>query len=133
RPFRYVTIKPTQNSRGHLMPVKLAKGQAELWDQVITTFMTSYAGSIAESIYTKRVPSGHEIDSDIIAKLAAALIGDDKTEQALFLNWIRYRTKELLYVKWPMVEKIALALLERQTLSYAEVIALVAKERRNGM
>lgn len=81
-------------------------------------------GRLQEEILMKRRLSVQSMpDYEAIADY---LLGSmDQHEIDLFLPWICHRTRAILNSRWTQVEKIANALLQKQTITHAEILALV--------
>lgn len=100
------------------------------WAETIKVSMFSMAGGIAEAKYSGlsieqlAMQGGLLTDMYQIATIIHGLISDN-IEKSLFLGWIDQRTKIVIDTRWKEVEKVALALETKRTLSYKECRELV--------
>lgn len=95
--------------------------------RVESFIMMSLAGGIAERKYRGRANHrGSGADYDTASRLAldATSSGEEATA---YLKWLHIRTEQLVSNHWDRIEAVALALLERQTLTAADVDQIMIK------
>jgi len=67
--------------------------------------------------------SDHKVAARIIERLRT---GDSVREDDAYIAWLTVKTEVLVNRFWPKIEKVAKALLKRQTLDRAEILKLLA-------
>jgi len=139
-PFDSVTIKPTEDStggsRGHILkpnPMMFEGGKRER-NQIVRQYIVSaYAGFEAERCFDPNADEGLSEedfsnawnlprDWDLPIK-GCSYIGDEVYEQ--YLARQRQQARALVRKHWALVERLAQALLERETLSGEQAESLV--------
>lgn len=105
-------------------------GQLAVRSRVEKVIITAYGGAAAAELLTGEVDNdGPQQDMARAADFLTRMTSGPEEAQA-YGNWLWYRTKAILASpqRWPAVEAVARALLERHTLSYHAVrkIARVA-------
>ncbi|MEQ1936384.1 MAG: hypothetical protein ABL962_21220, partial [Fimbriimonadaceae bacterium] len=83
--------------------------------------VTFFAGKCAQEQYLgKKVRSGYETDYDAAVALTAALCNDSDVADA-YLHYCLTASQALIRRNWSAVERVAKALLEKETLGFREV------------
>lgn len=128
--FKYVTIKPDEDTFGHLMPHFKGKGEMYYYnmrlEKLFGEFTRYYAGPIAESIYMGRKSHiGASGDYRNISEFALRYFGQDSKMMQHFLKFIRLYTEGILRNRWNEVEKLANELVIKETLTMEEVQKLL--------
>jgi hypothetical protein len=131
-PFRLVTIKPSEDSLGHVLhnrwpawadpdSERYNQWRANWWFEIRTRI--SLAGQMAEAICIGRRPRrySHSADDDGAEDLALRLCGDGEAASA-WLHWLLIGVRRRLAQPqvWHAVEVIADELLNRKTISDKE-------------
>lgn len=139
RRFEYVTIVPTDGSRGSVRPTPLRNFQPDgILDRrtcalVQREVMWFVAGSIAEKLHTGRGDWKVGARGDIHEAFNLAEYATSSDEEAgAYVGWLRERTMNMLQqpILWASVEALATALLEQKTIRWraARRIIREAKE-----
>jgi hypothetical protein len=100
---------------------------ARIEQRIFHEIMSSLAGVVAEKTFTgKRANHGGAVsDYGSAADLAMYLAGNESETNAL-LKWLGMRVERIIKHRWDhVVRPIAEALIERQTLSQAEIYAVL--------
>ena len=128
RKFHHVTIvaEEAEGSLGHILYAKLKSVQADKGNDWKTrkslenVILCSLAGPAAEAIYAGR-RNWRGARGDLRSMTNAATgITFDAEEASAFVSWLWIRANNIVRARWRMVEILAAALLERETLSYKE-------------
>jgi hypothetical protein len=141
--FRYVSIKTEETVDyvrfGHVEPVRRKRrpdyNRGGLERTAERSVMVCFAGLEAERIFTGReLRSGAVKDQESAVSHARARLmhgapfsGTDEKEVALYLEWLRYRTRKMLSAPsvWRAVGALAHELLAQQTIKYRDASAIV--------
>jgi ATP-dependent Zn protease len=126
--FHYVTIKPSDDSSGHVEHRRNPKWfQPELdnCDRVRLHgerhIVGSLAGQISEAKFRRKQPRyGMESDNRQAVDIAFELCGSQQASQK-FLDYCYAVSKDIVKGSWPDIKTVATALLARETLSYKDV------------
>ena len=126
--FRYVTIKPDDDSLGHLKHRKVPRSFNPEISNSDRTFMywqrrivAGFAGQIAEGEFLGKHPRhGFESDDQNAINAAEYLTGSKKQWQK-YLDYCWAVAEDTVEASWKDIKSVAAALLERETLSYEEV------------
>jgi hypothetical protein len=87
--------------------------------------MILLAGPLAQRRAGHRSPQyGGGDDFPKAAALAMHVCGSDEQVDA-FLKWLNVRARAILELRWPDVERVAQALLDRNTLRSREIVAVI--------
>lgn len=127
RPFRWVTIVPTEGTVGHLRDRKptrrtiqaIEDGSIAAEHRMRHDIVILWAGPLAERRFRGRWDHrGAAGDYGMIADriLAMGFSGSDKCSRA-FGSYLRYWSENLVDREWKVIEALAEALLERSTLT----------------
>jgi ATP-dependent Zn protease len=107
---------------GEITPAKRARLESFI--------MMSYAGGIAQQKHRGRANHiGSSSDYDNVVDLAMMATGSVEETEA-YLKWLYVRTKQVVNVYWYLIEAIAEALLEHQTLSAADIERIMSTTKR---
>jgi len=140
--FKYVTIEPDEDSEGHCkgvvsrggirLEMDLYDGNGRGRDWIEKRVKIYLAGNVAERCFTgRKVTVGSNHDFRAACNLLTNLCGDDDEMSAYFdLMHVRTRNFLTMPLEWLTVERLAAALLDKQTVSYkaAKAIADQAKQ-----
>lgn len=128
--FKMVTIVPGEDSLGHLLHVPTPRSEnPELnpWTDRMRLQMERYAMCALAGVAAQRrlrpssVRSYHgSVDYANVVKRLDCFAGDDK-EITLWARLLAHRVRNLIALRWPAVEAVAAALLERKRLTGDEV------------
>ncbi len=121
-PFKLVTIEADALSAGYvkfLKPTRSFVGQHRRG-------VIALAGEASQRRFNPQSVRSYHAEQDREAVIAYAfnLAGSEKAVQALVKLWSIQAT-ELIEFRWPSVQKVAAMLLQRRTISQADVWALV--------
>jgi ATP-dependent Zn protease len=129
--FRSVTIKPdlSKGTLGYLLHRKHPKWfqpDIDHTDRIVMRIqrhiLISFAGQIAEAEFLGRKPRyGMEHDNQSAVDMASFVTGSVETTEA-YLKYCFAASNELIKVNWQNVTAVASALLERETLTYEDVL-----------
>jgi hypothetical protein len=136
RSFHRVTIKPSGDDLGHVLFKRWDKTirpdidvSPRVRERIEAAVHSAMAGHAAEAIHTGRNNwVGSTSDRTTALDLLGYLTGSDEELAAYWkLMWIR--TRQRLRCDWKCVEALAAALLERETLTYAQAKATIDDAR----
>ncbi len=118
-PFKHVTIKPDGDMNGH---VRYVRPRRLTWAGQHARGMVALAGETAQCRFEPRSARGHHGASDraTVAMLALDVGGGPAVVNALIGLW-QAQADELVEGRWDCIERVAATLLERETLTAAEV------------
>jgi ATP-dependent Zn protease len=132
--FKYVTIKPDEDSLGHvLLTPYSAKFRPDLnvnaavRKRVEALVMVDFAGKCAEEILVAgKVPKGFMSDFRDAVNIASHIHADEKVLTA-YLAYLMARTEETLEMSpnWEAVETLAALLLTKETVPAKEAKAVM--------
>ena len=98
--------------------------------RVESFIMLSLAGGIAERKYCGRWNHvGAASDYENAGRLALDATGSSEEANA-YLKWLHIRTKQVVNIYWYLIEAVAKALLEHQTLSAVDIEQIMSTTRR---
>lgn len=126
-PFRYVSIIPAGDSAGHvrhypgrLAPWAASRGRCERRARVCL------AGPIAQRRFSPRSVRNYHAAGDyqLVADLALSLSGSSEEADAWVRLW-NIQARQLVELRWPAVESLAAALLERRAVDAKDARRLV--------
>jgi ATP-dependent Zn protease len=132
-PIRRVTIRCDRETAGKVegkgalylrgIDIEITPAKQE---RIFRRIMVCLAGEVAQAKFSKRSVRNWHASSDHqkAADFALRVSGDDEGA-ALLLRWLMHRTKNMVEVRWPQIQKLASALLEREVLSGDEVRELI--------
>ena len=126
--FKYVTGAPAADSFGHLKPryPKWFQPDADSSDRVRLhieqDIIIGFAGQLAQAKFRGERPRyGMHGDNRQAVDMASYRGGSTKTTEA-YLRYCWCASEDLVSMRWREIQAVADALLERQTISYKEVI-----------
>ena len=135
--FDHVTIEPGEDYFGYVLGVDALPENIQYGEQtprrrrmIEERTVILSAGNVAERCFLKKdVCAGSGNDWAQTLKLLE-LISESLEEASAYHAWITARTRNLLLtpLHWPIVETVALALLEHRTLTYAQVKSVVRQD-----
>lgn len=111
---------PPKDDEPYLIP-------PERWPALEDEMTTILAGPVATAFLTGTAPAlqfGWQRDYEQARELAERR-GVRRHETGAFLAWIRVRAEYLVELQWPAIKRVAAALVERQTLTRDEALALI--------
>lgn len=90
--------------------------------RVETAIVVSLAGPEAQRRFNPRSWRAYhgETDYALVTDLALRANGSPETTQA-FVDWLSLVARDVVVLSWPIIEKVAAALIERNTLSAVEL------------
>lgn len=124
REFNYITINPANNLDGYVHGVSEYSNEAHAFENALI----AAAGIVAE-----RMKYGTHTEQDPSLKYNDVSMMTQMTKRAYPHNFelgcakITETTHYILKVRWPAVEQIAKALLEKHTLTYNDVQQILSK------
>lgn len=125
-----VTIVASEDAEGHVKRFSLMKESVQYGDSmkdrdtVEKDIMIFLAGALAERrVVAELDPQTAAWDYHHVHDAVTYMTGSNKESEA-YLEWLTIRTNQTLDRLWPHVEAIATLLLERQTLSGPEAVAI---------
>ena len=137
---RQASIRPTKGARGQVIHLKSSgksSNNASL-GRLINEGVMLYAGSLAEARHTGYVH--HEgagrieglfgravapgTDYDHVGVIVVQLTRDGREQDAL-ARWLRRRAEVWVENEWRRIERVAEALLERETLTRRAIVSLM--------
>jgi len=121
-PIQHVTIEADGDAAGHVAYLRPTDGVEETHARG----MIALAGEAAQRRFNPRSVRRHHGGSDREAVLAYAWenSGSQRQAQALVNLW-QVQAEDLVELRWPVIARVAAALLERRTLSYDDVQGLL--------
>lgn len=135
-PFAYVTIRATDDAAGHVrglvgdrQPLNYDEFDEDADREMCIEYM---AGSLAEARAAYLDPSNRDSLEDL--ELAMRMSGGDWDLGYLssvlylahpYLDEVWADTKILVEEQWPAIHAVAVALVDRETLTHGEVLAIV--------
>jgi hypothetical protein len=133
--IRRVSIRQSKTADGEVLARKIfqradfeADTSPRLKNRTEKAIMIGLAGTVAQRIFNPRsVRNWHgSHDRNRIMNLAFRVCGDGK-EIALYLTWLEYRAERMLRLPfhWELVEAVARAVLERETLTGIEASKVI--------
>ena len=128
------TIDPTPGFRGHTLHANPLRGirfnlsLARVRDRAESAIVVYLAGPEAQQRHNPRSWRAHHGASDFgqAFDLATGLNSSDEAVNA-YLDWLTIVTRDEIAALWPLVEKVAHALVRERTLTAEEVKALLAR------
>ncbi len=140
-PFKYVTIKPDEDSLGHVLLIPYsAKFRPDLGTnaavrkRIESLVMVDFAGKCAEELHAKgRVRKGFMGDFHDAVNLASHIHSDERVLSA-YLDYLWARTDATLKTapNWKAVEALAAMLLAKETVTGREAKAAMEEARIRG-
>lgn len=137
--FRYVSIVPGEDFAGlvrlYKLPedVELGAGSTRARKQAEARIMMAFAGALATRHAFPRSRSGQASgpDLDMAFGCAMAFTGSED-EMNAYVNWLHIRTKQMVESRlvWPLIEAVANALRERQSLNASDVKDIIDQTNR---
>ncbi len=124
--IKYVTIRPTQDSHGHMMHHVVRFARNEMFDDSLRgrdraerRIMTCFAGQIAQRKHAPRSRwrLGGSHDHEQAMELFFHIDPPDQKARELYLALLWRQTEYLVEQHWKEIEAVAAALLEEETLS----------------
>ncbi len=125
---KHATIAPSGNSAGHVhLPGHMPKQIGAMHDRG----MIALAGEAAQRRFSPRSVRQHHGGSDreMVREFALRASGSAKVAQCLVDLW-QAQADDLMQARWAAVQRIAAALLERQTVDGVELRRLVFMPER---
>jgi hypothetical protein len=124
-----VSIVPDADSTGRCHHARLfRKKYPELDDSLRAAVrmqknvMIALAGLIAKGMYRARSVRHYHAHADHATAVDIALhLTSSVEEAAALIKWLEIRTRNVLRLRWPMVERLAKELLSKDTLNGAEL------------
>jgi hypothetical protein len=131
--FKRVTIKPSANdgSLGQLLhnPPQWLRPDIDSSDRVTRLveqhIIVSFAGQLAEGKFRGKAPRyGMRSDDQKAVDLAIRVCGSEETTNA-YLKYCWFASRDIVNVRWPEIQAVALALMKQETLNYAEILEVI--------
>jgi len=120
--FRHVTIEAQDDAAGHVAYLRPARGMK----QMHARGMIALAGEAAQRRFNPRSVRRHHGAGDREAVLDYAIDKSNSAREAQALvNLWQVQADNLVEMRWPVIARVATALLERRTLSYDDVQKLL--------
>lgn len=132
--FRYVTIVPHDGRLGHIRhaypkwfrpDMEFDARHRNLGERHI---IMSFAGQIAEAKFLgKRPRYGQRGDNEQAADLALALCHGSPATVDAFLKYCWCSSADIVDIRWEYIQALAVALMQKRTMKYRDVLALIAE------
>jgi ATP-dependent Zn protease len=129
--YKHVTIRPNADSLGHMLHSvpNWFRPDIESSDRVFLRaqrhIITSFAGQLAEAKLRGRPPRfGMESDNQNAVDMAFRFCGSRETTEA-YLRYCWLMARDLVNERWPQIEALAAALMERETLNHLDAIEVI--------
>ena len=129
--YKHVTIRPNADSLGHMLHSvpNWFRPDIESSDRVFLRaqrhIITSFAGQLAEAKLRGRPPRfGMESDNQNAVDMALRFCGSRETTEA-YLRYCWLMARDLVNERWPQIEALAAALMERETLNHLDAIEVI--------
>lgn len=121
--IRHVTIKARKDTAGHVALLRPARGMKETHARGIIAL----AGEAAQRRFNPRSVRRHhgEGDRKAVDRYAKEYSGGSARYNKALVDLWQIRADDLVKLCWPTIVRVAEALLERRTLPYSEVCALM--------
>ncbi len=131
--FKYVTIKPENDSLGHVMHVRPNKwfrpdmdGSERIRLRAENYIVTSFAGQLAEGKFVgRRARWGMHDDNRQAVDLAVSVVGGSQDTVEAFLHFCFLRSRDLVQVNWGNIQAVAAALLKQERLTFDDVVETI--------
>ena len=139
--FRHVTIRPGEDSLGHVLLRPFSEKfrpdldvNTDVRRRIESRVMLDFAGRCAEQLLVRgRVRTGFTADFSSAVDLASHIHFDEKLLSSyLDYLWVRTETTLTEPPNWKAVESLAVLLLQKETVGYREAKRVLEQARMRG-
>ncbi len=140
-PFKYVTIKPDEDSLGHVLLAPFSAKfrpdldtNAAVRQKIESLVMLDFAGKCAEALLVKRrVPKGFRSDFQDAVEFASYIHSEGRLLSAyLEYLWVRTEATLKMFPNWKAVKALTALLLTRETVPAKEAKTVMEEVRVQG-